>query len=170
MVIETERLTLCPLGTEHLETAHAYSSDKELTKLMVFLPRESLSETRKFLEDSEKEWAKDEPSFYRFAVMLDGVHIGCADIEYAENGMEIGWILASGYHGMGYATEAAKAVMDFGRSLGVKHFIAHCDTENTASRRVMEKLGMICTGEFGGRKNRSSDEERREYVYEIETD
>ena len=71
---------------------------------------------------------------------------------------------------MGYASEAAAALLSFAeKELGIKHFTAHCDTENTASRRVMEKLGMKLSDEHGGRKNRLSDEERREYLFEYIT-
>jgi hypothetical protein len=31
----------------------------------------------------------------------------------------------------------------------------------------MEKLGMKRTAEYGGRKNKASEEERREYRYEL---
>ena len=51
--------------------------------------------------------------------------------------------------------------------MGVTHFYAHCDTENYGSYKTMEKIGMVRTDEYGGRKNKNSDEERREYQYEI---
>ena len=54
--------------------------------------------------------------------------------------------------------------------LGIKHFIAHCDTENAPSRRVMEKLGMTLKDEYGGRKNKLSEEERREYLFRLDHD
>ncbi len=38
---------------------------------------------------------------------------------------------------------------------------------NRASRKTMEKLGMHCTGEWSGRKNRGSEEERKEWRYEV---
>ena len=73
------------------------------------------------------------------------------------------------YFGQGFATEAAQGLLDYARNtLGVHHFVAHCDTENAASRRVMEKLGMRLVEEFGGRHNKQSPEERREYVFELD--
>ena len=53
-------------------------------------------------------------------------------------------------------------------NLGIRHFIAHCDSENTGSYKVMEKLGMKRTGESGGRRNKLSSEERIELLYEKE--
>lgn len=52
-------------------------------------------------------------------------------------------------------------------SIGILHFLAHCDTENIASYKVMEKLGMIRTGEWGGRRNKSAAEDSLEYQYEL---
>ena len=44
--------------------------------------------------------------------------------------LELGWILHPAYHGRGYISEAAKAVIEFAKTqFGVCHFIAHCDTE-----------------------------------------
>lgn len=173
MEIQTKRLTLCPLGTKFLESTHIYVSDIENTKYMVRLPNETIDETREFLSYCEEEWKKEKPSFYEFAVLLDEVHIGAVGIymnEAYDEG-ELGWIFNPLYHNKGYATEAASAIMEFTRTeLGVKHFIAHCDTENYASQKVMQKIGLERVSCSGGRKNRSSDEERQEYKYELVTD
>lgn len=57
--------------------------------------------------------------------------------------VEIGYRLARSKWGMGYATEAARAVMHYAfDSLRFKRLIAIIDPGNTASIRVVEKLGM----------------------------
>ena len=81
----------------------------------------------------------------------------------------LGWIINRKYWGQGYAFESAKAVMEyFSANLGIRYFCAYCDTRNTASFKLMEKLGMKRVSESGGRKNRASSEEAFEYKYEIE--
>jgi len=81
---------------------------------------------------------------------------------------ELGWITNKAYWGHGIAFEAVQAVLRFAADeLHIHRFIAHCDTENTASFRFMEKLGMTRIAEYGGRHNKGSDEERREYEYEL---
>jgi RimJ/RimL family protein N-acetyltransferase len=57
--------------------------------------------------------------------------------------VEIGWRLAPAYWGRGYATEAARAVLDdgFGR-LGLAEIVAFTVPANRRSWRVMERLGM----------------------------
>lgn len=170
MEIKTERLTLRPLGPEYLESTHAYAADPETTKYMMFLPVDSIDETRRFLSDCEREWQKSIPGFYEFAVLLCGVHIGGVSLYFdtAPDVGELGWILSPGYQGRGYATEAARALIEWGReALGVRHFIAHCDAENAASQAVMDRLGLNLTDDAGTRKNRGSDEVRRECMYEL---
>jgi RimJ/RimL family protein N-acetyltransferase len=57
--------------------------------------------------------------------------------------VEIGWRLAPAYQGRGLATEAARACLDFGfNNLGLSEIVAFTVPDNTASRRVMDKLGM----------------------------
>ena len=88
---------------------------------------------------------------------------------YFENGTgEVGWIINKNYWRNGFAYEAAKALIQYVKTeTKVNHFLAHCDTENIASYKVMEKLGMVRTGEWGGRRNRSASEDSREYRYEL---
>lgn len=170
MILTTERLTLVPLGTEHFETTHAYSSDIENTRFMMFLPNESREETLSFLRQCEEQWHSPDPDFFEFAIIHDKIHIGAVGIyRLKEAGeWELGWILDKRYHGKGYATEAAKAVIKCWRKQNdTSKFIAHCDSENISSARVMEKLGMTLVCVSGGRKNRSSDEERKELLYEL---
>ena len=56
---------------------------------------------------------------------------------------ELGWTLDPAYGGRGYATEAVKAAIDisFG-PLGLRRVVAKCFADNTASWRLMERVGM----------------------------
>lgn len=57
--------------------------------------------------------------------------------------VEIAWIFNKAYHGKGYATEAARAVMDyaFGRA-GISPLFALIDRANAPSIAVANRLGM----------------------------
>lgn len=60
---------------------------------------------------------------------------------------ELGYWLAPGAWGHGYATEAAAALVEFGfRELGLLRIDAQVFTGNTASMHVLEKLGMAREG------------------------
>lgn len=169
MEIRTNRLTLRPLGPGDLETTHAYVSDAENTRLMMLLPNDTVEETAAYLRYCAGEWEKPEPAIYEFAVLREGRHIGHVTLEMngPRDTAELAWILHPDHHGRGYATEAARAMMDYARAeLGITRFIAHCDSENAASQAVMRKLGLRLTDDTGTRKNRGSDALRRELLYE----
>ena len=57
--------------------------------------------------------------------------------------VEVGWRLAREYWGQGFAPEAARAAVAFGfEETGLEEIVSFTVAANTASRRVMEKLGM----------------------------
>ncbi len=57
--------------------------------------------------------------------------------------VEVGWRLASGHWGRGYATEGARAALDYGfAELGLEEMVSFTTVANLRSRRVMERLGM----------------------------
>jgi RimJ/RimL family protein N-acetyltransferase len=58
--------------------------------------------------------------------------------------VEVGWRLAAGYWGRGYATEAAAAALDDGFTrLALEEIVSFTTPANVRSRRVMERLGMM---------------------------
>jgi RimJ/RimL family protein N-acetyltransferase len=60
---------------------------------------------------------------------------------------EIGWILSPSKHGRGYATEAVKAVVEWGRShFAANELTAIIHPENEASLNVARKLGFTQYG------------------------
>jgi RimJ/RimL family protein N-acetyltransferase len=60
--------------------------------------------------------------------------------------VEIGWRLAREHWGRGYASEAARAALDFGfRSLVLDQIVSFTVPGNWRSRRVMERIGMTHT-------------------------
>ena len=166
--ITTERLQLRPLNTGYLSSVNAYAMDEENTRYMCHLPNQSPEESLAFLKASEEEWAKEQPEFFEFAVLYQNQHVGTVSV-YFENGIgELGWIILKQYWRRGFAYEATKGMVDyFKEHFGATHFIAHCDTENIASWKTMEKLGMVRVSESGGRRNRAANQDSREYLYEL---
>jgi RimJ/RimL family protein N-acetyltransferase len=56
---------------------------------------------------------------------------------------EIGYIFHPDHGGQGYATEAARAMLRLGfDEVGLHRIIGRIDARNTASARVLERLGM----------------------------
>lgn len=90
---------------------------------------------------------------YAFAVTLpiDGVIGACGLSRVGEpdaETWELGYWYGMPYWGLGYASEAARALMDWGRDqLGAKIFVAGHFVDNPASGNVLRKLGFLRTGE-----------------------
>jgi RimJ/RimL family protein N-acetyltransferase len=82
-----------------------------------------------------------------FAVTLDGAPIGVCSIDLREDGPELGYWLGVPYWGRGFATEAARALIDhaFG-DLDHDTLISGARVNSPASRRVLEKCGFQWTG------------------------
>ena len=81
-----------------------------------------------------------------FLITLDGALIGVCGVDPREGGLEIGYWLGVPYWGRGFATEAARAVIDhaFG-ALQHEALQAGARVSNPASRRVLEKCGFQWT-------------------------
>jgi RimJ/RimL family protein N-acetyltransferase len=87
-------------------------------------------------------WAATEKSTGRYVGDI-GFADFKRDIEPSLKGLpEIGWVLASSSHGMGYATEAARAAIEWLEgALGPQRTVCIIDESNRASVRVAEKIG-----------------------------
>lgn len=94
---------------------------------------------------------------YQLAIVLpeNGALIGNTGIRQRSLGKrepearqaDIGYELDPQYWGQGYATEAARAILNFGfERLAVHRIWAHCLAENTASAHVLDKLGLQLEG------------------------
>lgn len=83
-----------------------------------------------------------------------------------QTGYTIGWGLTYEYQKKGYATEAAKAIVEWAKSfLKIKRLWAFADKENEASIHVMEKLGMTFIKEFKYLSDK--EQERYRVVYAV---
>ena len=59
----------------------------------------------------------------------------------------LGWVIDRGLWGQGLATEAAAAALaDVFRRVGLEQVVSYTSPDNTASLRVMEKLGLVRGG------------------------
>lgn len=98
-----------------------------------------------FIERSDAEF--DQRGYGRWAVEIQGETelIGFVGLSLAafQPSPEIGWRLGRPYWGRGFATEAARASIDDGfERVGLREILSWTVPANTASTRVMERLGM----------------------------
>lgn len=156
VVLNTERLTLRPFTQADFQAVHAYASDPENVKYMVWGPNDEKA-TRNFLLEAEEKWQCDPIMQYEFAVVKkdSGTVIGGCGIYLNRSRSEamLGWILNRHFWKQGYGTELAKELIRYGfKELNLHRIYATCNTENYGSYRVMENCGMRREAEF--KKNR----------------
>lgn len=171
MQIKSERLLLRPLSLKDLITTHAYASDHQANAYMLHLPNDHLQETEGFLKACEANWRHYDKSAFQldFAIIYENQHVGSISLSKEVGTVaEIGWIVNRHYWQKGIAYEAAKALIDyFSEAYQIKDYVAHCDSKNVASYRLMEKLHMTRVSVSGGRFNKGSQHESQEYRYAL---
>jgi RimJ/RimL family protein N-acetyltransferase len=153
--LSSERLLLRQWTAEDLEPFAEYSGDPEAMRYFPSTHTREQSDTlaREFARALEQRgwgfWAvevRGGPSFIGFV----GLTEPSFDAHFTP-AVEVGWRLGREHWGNGYATEAARAAMEFGFSeLSLSEIVAITVPENLRSRRVMERLGMTYdpTGDF----------------------
>ncbi|QHL90827.1 GNAT family N-acetyltransferase [Sphingomonas changnyeongensis] len=140
-VIRTARLTLRPATMEDLEPLHAVLSDARAMRYWATLPHRALDETRDWLQamiDAPAGEGED------WIITHRGTAIGKAGLWRFP---EIGFILHPDRWGQGLAGEAVAAVID--RAFAVHRLpriTADVDPRNTASLRLLARLGFVETG------------------------
>ncbi len=148
--ILTPRLLLRDFVPEDWPAVHAYVSDPEVVRYLMF-PPQSEDGTRQYVARMMG-YAQEQPRT-RFYLAIERQHerdvIG--NINLACSGGELGetqqgsfsYQLRRDMWGQGFATEAMRAILQFGFATLKLHRISDfADPANHASMRVMEKLGM----------------------------
>ncbi len=149
--LETKRLILRKIKVSDTDDMFEYASLRETTKYLTWRPHKNREYTKEYLEYLSTRYRTGD--FYDWAIVTkDGGKMigtcGFTRFEPQNDLAEIGYVINPEYHGLGYAPEAAKRVIEFGFSaLGLHRIEAKYMAGNTSSRRVMEKLGMTFEGE-----------------------
>lgn len=144
----TRRLSIRPPVEADVEATWRFRRDPEVTRWLTSAPTDVDDYRERFLHPPRL--AKT------LIVELDGVVIGDlmvgiedawsqAEVAELAKGVqaEIGWCLDAAYQGHGYATEAVAALIEICfEDLSLRRVVAMCFADNTASWRLMERLGM----------------------------
>jgi RimJ/RimL family protein N-acetyltransferase len=146
--IYTERLLLRPFEDGDLQAMYEMQSDEEVVRYLYFDAR-SLDEVRTALaRKTAAVGIAGEGDGVGVAVVLLETGEVVADIslwcvsEGHQQG-EIGFIVHPAHQGKGYATEAARPMLDFAfDTVGLHRVVGRTEARNIASARVLEKLGM----------------------------
>jgi aminoglycoside 6'-N-acetyltransferase len=145
VLITTDRLVLRRFRPDDAPTLAAYRSDEDIARYQSWEAPVTLEQARRSVE-AMAAGDPDEPGWFQYAVerTADGVLIGDVGANLHPNRMqaEIGFTVAAAYQGRGYASEAVRAVLDRLFTVqGVQRVSAECDARNTASARLLERVG-----------------------------
>lgn len=144
--IETERLYLREFIIEDAQLLIDLNSDIDVYRYTGDGPVKDIEEAKRILTDIIFPQYKNKIG--RWAVHLKSNHefIGWCGLKHlAEtNETDLGYRFFKKHWGKGYATESAKALLDYGvNTLKLKNIIARAAKENLASLHVIKKLGMV---------------------------
>ncbi|MEU1629964.1 GNAT family N-acetyltransferase [Streptomyces sp. NPDC020096] len=140
-MIETERLILRPLTTDDVRTFVELHTDERVNRFVGAYPHDRAWER---LVEIERQWAERGHGLCAVELKDTGEFIGRCGLNYWEqfDEVEAGWTLKADAWGHGYATEAARACIDWGfATLGLDYLTAMIHPGNNASVRVAERLG-----------------------------
>lgn len=155
-ILETKNLILREYTTDDLEEWYMIVSDPET---MNFWPEPFTKQQAKdWIESSLEDYQKLRRGRYALTLKANNKLIGdCGFKRYEIQGRmenDLGYIIDKAFWGQGYATEAAKACLDYGLEvLKLERIIANMESTHIASKRVAEKLGMKLEKEFHNPKN-----------------
>lgn len=146
-VLKTQRLILRPWREEDLQPFAQLNADPRVMECLIGpLSQQESNELAIRIQNKMKEqgwgiWAVEVPGVANFIGFVGLAHVlFSAPFTPA---VEIAWRLSYHHWGLGYATEGAKAALDFGfKAIKLNEIVAFTVVNNMRSRHVMEKLGM----------------------------
>jgi len=152
-MIETERLRLRPWTLEDLPKMMNLCGNK---LVMRYFPSRLDAEKSAELLDILIRHQADHGFTYFLAEELESkAFLGFIGLKYQTFEshftpcIDIGWRLLPHAWGKGYATEGATACLKFAfKTLKLDQVYAMCPSENTASEKVMQRIGMHKSGSF----------------------
>lgn len=138
--IDTPRLVIRAIKPEDAENLFEYLSNKEVYR---FEPGEPVD--RQQAQEMAIELSTS-PDFWAVELHVDHKVIGQIYFKQVEPHelmtWEVGYILNPNYQRKGYGSEGVSALVRTGfAAAGIHRVVAHCNPENTASWKLLEKVG-----------------------------
>lgn len=152
-LIKTERLGLRPWTMDDLQPMSELNADREVMRYFPSTPTKQ--ETKNFITRMIDHQADHGYCYFATELLDTREFIGFIGLAYQTYeapftpATDIGWRLKRSAWGKGYATEGAKACVEFAFNvLNLSSIYSVASEINRPSLRVMEKIGMLKLGEF----------------------
>lgn len=152
LLIQNDLIGLRYVQEEDRKLFFYLQQDIEINRYIKVPPSDAFVE--KFFQTLSKPWEEEDQEYHGFVIfdLVKNTFLGLVFYRYRDKDsdvIEIGWKMHPENSGRGIATEASRLMMDYLSSNYFVHkYVAHCDAENGASERIMQKLGMQKEGLF----------------------
>ncbi|WP_155368456.1 GNAT family N-acetyltransferase [Catellatospora vulcania] len=145
--MRTERLTLRPITLDDLDDVYAWQGRPDVARWTLGPGPRTREQSRWSVGVMAGEDAlRVEGDVLTLAVVADAGVIGTVELVWrseADRTAELGYIFHPDHGGRGLATEAARALLDWGfGEFGLHRIYGRCHGGNEASARMMTRLGM----------------------------
>jgi len=142
--LSTERLVLRPVTADDHAALLAHWTQPDVRRFLFDGAALSAAEVTETIGESVRDFAASGLGIWVIELRSGPGLVGTAGLRPLEDsGLEIFYSLAPGAWGHGYATEAARAVLEYGLGpLGLPEVLAEVDEGNAASVAVVKRLGM----------------------------
>lgn len=158
--ITTERLILRRFEHRDAEDLLRFASHPSVARIVVELEATEAG-VREYIDMKNSYQPFERGKCFDLAIERkdDGRVLGILSLICRDHGQgQIGWALAVDCRGRGYATEAAKALVAYGfNTLGLHRIWADTSAANTASWRLMERIGMRQEGHLREAESRNGE-------------
>lgn len=143
-MLTTPRLVLSPVTVRDHAALLAHWTEPQVRQFLFDGMILSAADVTRVIEDSARSFGEAGYGLWLIRERDDGELAGTVGLRPLEDlGLEVIYSLVPGIWGKGYATEAARAVVDYALGpLGLPEVLAEIDAGNQASAAVAERLGM----------------------------
>ncbi|XVV16945.1 GNAT family N-acetyltransferase [Actinoplanes sp. CA-131856] len=145
--MRTPRLALRPVTLDDLDAVYAWQRRSDVARWMHAAGPRTREQSRvSVLAMAGEDALRAEGDCLTLAVVTDAGVIGTVELVWrseTDRTAELGYVFHPDHGGRGLATEAAAVVLDWGfEELRLQRVFARCHGRNTASVRLMTRLGM----------------------------
>ncbi len=170
--LETQRLIMRQWRDVDIQPFAAMNRD---TRIMEYFPffldqEESAAMIKIFAERMQQQGFLYLPVIEKATGTFAGM-VNLAPVSFEAHftpAFEIGWRLAFNFWGKGYASEAAKKLIEYGfNELNLGEIVSFTAIGNKRSSAVMERIGMAFEGEFDHPGLPQENQLRRHALYQI---
>lgn len=153
---ETERLILREFLDTDAEAFFTMDSDPEVHRYLGNKPVKSIEEIRTAIQFIHQQYLDYGIGRWAAIEKVSGNFIGWSGLKFVTdvennhcNYYDVGYRLDKKYWNKGYATESAKAALEYGFvQLNVTEIIGSAHVDNIRSRRALEKCGLTFVEKF----------------------